>query len=1103
MMAAAWSLLGIPLRHRGWPRWVDAAFEVLNVPIGPSVFTAVLLVILSGAVRRRQRAAWAVILAFESVVAALAAAAFVALANDWSTVRVDDGVDHRAVVLAGANALIGLTIAVVMWRARAAFPARLAEGSWRASITVLVAGLVTSSLVTFGLVEASPPRGPHGVRRYEHGAPQRMWHSVRAALGGIPGSHYSVLSGRYNPHWIMTLAGVLSAIALLASAAIFLRSARVKQSMTAEDELTLRGLLLTHGERDSLGYFATRRDKSVVFSPDHKAAVTYRIVASVSLASADPIGATDSWAAAIEAWLSEARRHGWLPAVLSASEQGAREYVRAGLRARGIGDEAIIEVGRYSLRGHAMRQVRQAVARVRRAGYTLQVRPHAAISATEMTQLSHLAEQWRDDETERGFSMALGRLGEQVDDRCVMVTAHSKDGTVAGLLSFVPWGARGLSLDLMRRRRDAENGLVEFMISGLVAACPELGIRRISLNFAMFRAVFSGAEQVGAGPITRFTDKVLGVASRFWQLESLYRSNEKYLPVWVPRFICLDPALPLTRAAIASGMAEGFLPGPRPAVRTGTSKTTPELVSIDGQVVDLTTAAVAQEQRLLSSAPSVPTLGEQQQIRRDKIALLERAGQQAYPARVPRDCSLGDVRTCHGDLPPNAATGVYLAVAGRVRALRDLGGVSFAVLAEDSHHLQVMLQAGRTPAGSHRLWRQTIDLGDHVSVTGEVVTSRRGELSILVQSWHMASKCLQPLPNTHAGLEGPTTRSRQRHLDLIMNPSSLSTLQARSNIVATIRSELSGRGFSEVETPMLHNVHGGASARPFITQMNAYDTNLYLRIAPELFLKRLCVGGLTRIFELNRNFRNEGVDATHNPEFTSVEAYQTYSDYHDMRALTQELITAAAITVHGEAIALRADASGGEPTPFDLTGTWPIVPVHEAVSRACGAPLTPQSTIEQVRDACLDQGMHVGTTASAGELIMMLYEDLVEKTTVCPTFYIDFPIESAPLARRHRTEPALAERWDLVAFGYEVGTAYSELTDPIDQRQRLTEQSLKAAAGDLEAMDLDEAFLAALEYAMPPTGGLGLGIDRLVMMLTGTTIRHTLAFPFVRPDQHT
>lgn len=361
----------------------------------------------------------------------------------------------------------------------------------------------------------------------------------------------------------------------------------------------------------------------------------------------------------------------------------------------------------------------------------------------------------------------------------------------------------------------------------------------------------------------------------------------------------------------------------------------------------------------------------------------------------------------------------------------------------------------------------------------------------------MAATCLNPLPTLHATL-AESARTRQRTLDLLTHPEAVDLLRGRGLAVRALRDAFVAEGYLEVETPMLQSVHGGASARPFTTHINAYDMGLYLRIAPELFLKRLMVAGMDRIFEVGRNFRNEGADATHNPEFTSVEAYAAHADYVEMRKLTRRVILAMARAVHGREIALRPDGQGGY-TEVDLSGEWPVRTLHEAVAEATGAPLTPETPAAEVAALCARHDVAVPLDASAGLMVKELYEALVEKQTVMPTFYCDFPVEVSPLARPHRRVPGLTEQWDLVGFGAELGTAYSELIDPVEQRARLTAQSVAAAAGDLEAMQLDEDFLDALAYGMPPTGGLGIGVDRVVMMLTGQNIRATLAFPFVKP----
>ena len=1081
LLGGFWSLISIVLRPVRWARRIDDLFILVNLPVGPSLFSVVLLFVVGGAVRRRIRFAWWLLLGFQTL-AALDLLAVVLFNPDGAR-----NLQPIEMVELFINAGLTVPLVVLLWLSRRAFSSRLEPGARWLALGVLVGGLAISIAVSILLTFSFPDKLVGPVHKF-------IW-AIRVALGTEPASTDVGWMGQRGHHWTAAIAGLLSALALIAAALIFLRSARAKSYLTSQDELEIRRLLLQSGERDSLGYFATRHDKSAVFGPDHGAAITYRVLANVSLASADPIGPVTAWPAAIAAWLAEARAFGWFPAVLSASEEGAQAYVAAGLKALPIGDEAIIDVDTFTLEGPTMQPVRRAVHRVQRAGYTISVRRHADLNAAELAELDRRAEDWRGEETERGFSMALGRLGEPVDGDCVAVLAHDSDGRLRGLLSMVPWGRRGLSLDLMRRDRNSENGLVEAMVASLVdAARDDLGVRSISLNFAMFRGVFSAAERVGAGPVVRLTSRVLTYASKFWQIESLYRSNARYLPRWTPRYLCYDSSLTLTRVALAAGAAEGFLPtlgGPHE--RSGDDP-----VLFEGHRLSFADAVTALQLSVRSRLRPTTRLSQQQRVRVDKLARLAAANRSGYPVSVPRDREIAEVVGKFCKLAPSTGTGQSVSIAGRVRALRDFGGLTFAVLQDGRATIQAMLSTDRLGAAEHRLLRSTLDLGDYLSVTGEIVTSRSGELSVLAESWQMAAKCLRPLPDAHAGFADPDSRVRQRHLDLIVNPETMDILTKRSVAVREIRQALARRDYLEVETPMLQAVHGGANARPFVTHINAYDATLYLRIAPELYLKRLCVGGMRRVFELNRNFRNEGADATHNPEFTSVEAYQAYADYLDMRALTRELILEVATAVHGSPVA-RRPGPDGVLAEIDLSVPWRSVTVHQAVSDSCGVPVTPDTGLDELGELCRAHGLGTPAGATAGRLVTELYEALVEKQTVMPTFYLDFPVESSPLTRTHRHDARLSERWDLVAFGAEIGTAYSELIDPIDQRHRLTEQSLRAADGDPEAMQVDEAFLAALEYAMPPTGGLGIGVDRLVMMLVGASIRQTLAFPFVKP----
>ncbi|AEW97430.1 integral membrane protein [Streptantibioticus cattleyicolor NRRL 8057 = DSM 46488] len=367
--------------------------------------------------------------------------------------------------------------------------------------------------------------------------------------------------------WVSTGINLTGLLLFLAVLYALFRSPRGRELLDRDDEDRLRALLDKHGARDSLGYFALRRDKSVIFSPSGKAAITYRVVGGVTLASGDPIGDVEAWPGAIDAWLAEAREHAWIPAVMGASEEGGNVYARHGLDALELGDEAIVETADFTLEGRAMRGVRQAYNRIKRAGYTTRIRRHTDIPAEEMAELLAAADRWRDGQTERGFSMALGRLGDPADGQCVMVECHDAEGELRALLSFVPWGPKGLSLDLMRRDRNSDNGLVEFMVLDLIQGSAQVGVERLSLNFAMFRSVFEQGARLGAGPVLRMWRSALMFFSRWWQLESLYRANAKYRPIWEPRFLLFEKSSQLPRIGLASARAEGFIVAPAPLAR--------------------------------------------------------------------------------------------------------------------------------------------------------------------------------------------------------------------------------------------------------------------------------------------------------------------------------------------------------------------------------------------------------------------------------------------------------------------------------------------------------------------------------------------------------
>ncbi|MEY7971453.1 bifunctional lysylphosphatidylglycerol synthetase/lysine--tRNA ligase LysX [Saccharomonospora xinjiangensis] len=487
-------------------------------------------------------------------------------------------------------------------------------------------------------------------------------------------------------------------------------------------------------------------------------------------------------------------------------------------------------------------------------------------------------------------------------------------------------------------------------------------------------------------------------------------------------------------------------------------------------------------------------LPEQMRIRRAKLERLRTSGVEPYPVGFPRTATIAEIRERHSDLGPDQHTGERVGVAGRVMLYRTGGKLCFATIKDPTAQIQIMLSLDKVGAEALDSWKSDIDLGDHVGVTGEVITSKRGELSVLVDEWTLTSKALRPLPEKHKGLTDPEARVRQRYVDLIVNDEARDMVRTRAATVQALRQGLLDLGFLEVDTPMLHLVHGGATARPFTTHINAYDLDLYLRIAPELFLKRLIVGGLGAVFEINRSFRNEGADSTHNPEFTMLEWYRAYGDYNDGMHITQNLVRKAAEAVFGDQI-VRNPRYG----EVDLSGEWPQITLYGSVSEALDAEITPRTPIDVLRKHADAREIGWDPSWGQGKFVEHLFEELVEHTLIQPTFVRDYPVETSPLTRKHRDDELLTEKWDLIGFGMELGTCYSELIDPVEQRRRLTEQSLRAAGGDPEAMQLDEDFLRALEYGMPPTVGAGMGIDRLLMAFTGKGIRETILFPMVKP----
>ena len=1035
------------------------------------------LAVMAGALGARKRIAWWV----------LVGNLVLAIIFDVSALSQRDGSRWEDV-----GEVLGLTFhitaIVVLVLSYNEFWAKVRRGALFKAAAVLIAGNAIGILLAWGLLQVFPG-SLHPDDRLEYAINR---------VSGFAVATPDFFVGKPNV-LLNALFGLFGALALMAAAVVLFQSQRAENALTVEDESAIRGLLEVWGKNDSLGYFATRRDKSVIFAPNGRAALTYRVDVGVCLASGDPVGDPRSWPQAIAAWLERCSDYGWAPGVMGASSTGAQAYREAGLSALQLGDEAILYPDKFRLSGADMRGVRQAVTRARRAGLTVRMRRHRDLSAAEMAEVIKRADAWRDTETERGFSMALGRLGDPADGDCLLVEATEGDGDsvavvgddnsarVVGMLSFVPWGPNGLSLDLMRRAPQSPNGTVELMVSELLQQADTIGVNRVSLNFAMFRSAFEEGARLGAGPVARLWRALLVFFSRWWQLETLYRSNMKYQPQWVPRFACYEDARLIPRVGVASVIAEGFLVLPfsrRGRRQTGHHPAVPRIVT--GLPTPDAPAGVADGP--LGDAAPHQRLPEQVRVRMAKLAELQGRGVDAYPVGRPPTHTVAAALA--------AGDGTDVIVSGRVLRSRDYGGVTFATLRDWSGDVQLLLDKSTLDGDTDDF--AAVDLGDLVEVSGRMGFSRNGTRSVLVTRWRLLGKCLRPLPDKWKGLTDPEARVRARYVDLAINPVARDLIRARSEIVQSIRGTLFGKGFLEVETPILQRIHGGANARPFQTHINAYDLDLYLRIAPELYLKRLCVGGVERVFELGRAFRNEGVDFSHNPEFTLLEAYQAHADYRTWIDGCREIIQNAATAANGSAVVMRP-CDDGTLIPVDISGQWAVKTVHGAVSEALGEQVDPGTDLATLRRFCDEARIPYLTHWDAGAVVLELYERLVEEHTQEPTFYTDFPTSVSPLTRPHRSTPGVAERWDLVAWGVELGTAYSELTDPIEQRRRLQQQSILAAGGDPEAMELDEDFLQAMEYAMPPTGGLGMGVDRVVMMITGRSIRETLPFPLAKP----
>lgn len=1023
--------------------WV---FEALNwlwiwvLPVTPIDFaSSVTLIIIATALSIRKRAAW-----YTLVVLILLILVLTALLAGLSALLYPDPLNWSW----ATGAVLPLATLIGLLVHRGYYTAKTQPRGFLKGLGVFIGGIVLTLLVIFA------------VQYFIGGMSLLQARQIFTELFG--NAEYT------DSSWMLTAFGFGSSASIILAFWTMFRSQRDAERITIEDERHIRQLL-ANDSSDSLGYFGTRRDRSALIAGE--CVLTYRVEKGVCLVAGDPIGPPAEWNEAARAFVAHAESYGWVPAVLAASKQGAHAYREAGLKVLHLGDEAILQGKDFSL--PAMPEVQRAVSKLNGLVYTLRIRRQSEISPTELADLERFADEWRDGDTERGFSMALGRFGDAADEQCLFVEALFPDDgsaqakTTAGLLAFVPWGSAGISLDVMRRHALAENGVTEFLVAGLMRESGDLGIASVSLNFAVFRSAFEQGKELGAGPMKRLWRNILLFASRFWQLESLYRSNEKYRPAWVPRMLCYPDGSDLARIGVAVSIAEGFLNPPR----------------IFGSGTDQQPMYTKEQAAPLLGIQAVapPTTPERvpDQVRHRlgvRESMLE-SGVQPYPATIGSSATTG--------------------LSGRVLGLRNHGGVVFVDLRHEGRDVQLIGErSALTPEAFDRL-KTWLSRGDRIVVHGEMGQSRTGTPSFLVTDWSMAAKSLRPWPSLWQGVRDPETKVRQRYLDFTLNTGQRDIMVARSKAFRSIRETLQSDDYLEVETPILQTVHGGANARPFLTNINAYHMDLYLRIAPELYLKRLLVGGFERVFEMGRNFRNEGVDATHNPEFSMLEAYCAGGDYTTMRDLTRTMVINAAEAALGTTV-VRGCVDGVE-HEIDLAEEWTTISLTEVVSQKLGEEVTTSTDIDTMRKLAKGAGVDPHPKWGWGMLLQEIYEEVAESTTVAPTFYTDFPAETSPLTRQHRDDDRLAEKWDLIIFGSELGTAYSELVDPVIQRQRLTSQSLAAAGGDPEAMELDEDFLLALEHGMPPAGGMGMGLDRLVMLLTDQTIRSTITFPLAKP----
>lgn len=1040
--------------------------QVFPLVSTPTLFNGVMLLVLGQGIRERRRAAYWLVLALQLPTFGYAAAGALQLFGRPPLLVHAPGAsvwNHSGLLI---EVFTSFTLIVLLVLCRQVFTSRMPRRALLDGLLVWALGLILSFLIGFGLISMSPNR--------TQSVPDQLLWTLFSVFGATPTRAMLDAPGG-TPHvWVLHLISAMTTTALLAAVIVFVGASIREAVMTPAQELAIRRLLLeTDTEQsDSLGYYSTRREKSVVFSADRRAAITFSVYAGVAIAGGDPIGHADAWSGAIEKWMRLCQRNSWSAGVLAAGETAATAYRQAGFRIRRLGDEAILRTSEFSLRSPALHELSRTVHHFQRAGYRFEFHRQSELTQLRVNALRACASAWRHGRTERGFSMALSRLGDRSDPDLLIATCDDPEGNTIVLLTFAPWGRRGVSLDLMRRSPDADNGAVDATIASLASFGSENGIELISLNFAMFRENLQRGTHIAASAWERLNRRVLLGLSRWWQIASLMRANEKYAPEWLPRYAATQQGLSVLRFAAAAGTAEGFLP----SLFRGTRRRAPRRkAAFAGQVVrQRRTVDRALRNRYASAVDTA--LADRVRHRHR----LESAGRTGRPGSMrtvaaPDMVSLSEaiLRVTGGDSEP-------VNTWGRVVRIRSHGGVRFLDLVSEGAELQLLLERANCAAFEEL---REVDPGDLFWCLGTAGTSRRGTAVLRVTDWSVLTKSLAPFPQG-----GHLTGTSPRWMQLSLDPAARRPLKVRSSVLRSLRQTLDTTGFQEVETPILLRSQGGANARPFTTELNATHDRLSLRIAPELALKRLVAGGFPRVYELAKDFRNEGLDRTHSPEFTVLEAYAAFGDVNSMHVLAEQLLRDAAIAVTGAPTLLLADG-----TNVDLSIPWPVRDQFDALSEALGTTVTSTTPRARWVQLCGQQDVPAPADDDIDRLIDRLYGKLVESRTQRPTFYTGFSSASTPLAAPLPGAPDRASRWDLVAGGMEIGTGYTELTDAVEQRKRLLEQSWYAEHGDPEAMHYDQAFIQALEYGVPPLGGLGLGVDRIIMLLTGVDIHATLA----------